>query len=138
MLGAVHRSDLFRSPIYTASKLTTSDAIPKLLLAATARCFAWKLGMQPDRVLLAVMDDRMVAKGLVLHWVTAFFQDYLATETLDDLVALLRKTRLDTRLMDFFPPHKRTLADFDEHFQVISPLCSSFKHMSTAYVFQRE
>ena len=74
--------------------------------------------MQPDRVLLAVMDDRMIAKGLVLHWVTAFFQDYLATESLDDLVALLRKTRLDTRLMEFFPPHKRTLADFDEHFKV--------------------
>ncbi len=45
-----------------------------LVSAATARCFSWKLGMQPDRVLLAVMDDRMVAKGLVLHWVTAFFQ----------------------------------------------------------------
>ena len=30
--------------------------------------------MQPDRVLLALMDDRVVAKGLVLHWVTAFFQ----------------------------------------------------------------
>ena len=88
--------------------------------AATARCFALKLGMQPDRVLLAVMDDRMIAKGLVLHWVTAFFQDYLATESLDDLVALLRKTRLDTRLMDFFPPHKRTLSEFDEHFEVQS------------------
>ena len=79
--------------------------------------------MQPDRVLLAVMDDRMIAKGLVLHWVTAFFQDYLATESLDDLVALLRKTRLDTRLMEFFPPHKRTLAEFDEHFEVGT--CSS-------------
>lgn len=77
--------------------------------------------MQPDRVLLAVMDDRMIAKGLVLHWVTAFFQDYLATESLDDLVSLLRKTRLDTRLVDFFPPHKRTLADFDEHFKVDPP-----------------
>lgn len=107
-------------------KVTPQPPLPTLLKcfwhAATARCFAWKLGMQPDRVLLAVMDDRMIAKGLVLHWVTAFFQDYLATESLDDLVSLLRKTRLDTRLMDFFPPHKRTLGDFDEHFKVTPEL----------------
>lgn len=100
---------------------------------ATARCFAWKLGMQPDRVLLAVMDDRMVAKGLVLHWVTAFFQDYLATESLDDLVSLLRKSRLETRLIDFFPPHKRTLADFDDHYKAagLSEIVSYHKKMVT-------
>ena len=86
--------------------------------AATSRCFAGKLGMQPDRVLLALMDDRMVAKGLVLQWVTAFFQDYLATDSMDDLVSLLRKARLDSRLMDFFPPHRRTLSEFDAHFKV--------------------
>ena len=39
-----------------------------VLRAATARCFAGKLGVQSDRVLNAVMNDRMVAKGLVLHW----------------------------------------------------------------------
>lgn len=49
--------------------------------------------MQSDRVLNAVMNDRMVAKGLVLHWATAFFVDFLATEPMDDLVAILRKVR---------------------------------------------
>jgi hypothetical protein len=88
----------------------------KIAIAA-ARCFSGKLGVQPDRVLQALMIDRMVAKGLVLQWITAFFQDFLATESIDDLVALLRKARLDNRLMDFFPPHKRTLTDFDAHFQ---------------------
>ena len=78
--------------------------------------------MQPDRVLLVVMDDRMVTKGLVLQWVTTFLQDYLATESMEDLVALLRKARLDARLMDTFPPHKRTLADFEEHFKASLPL----------------
>jgi hypothetical protein len=61
--------------------------------AATARCFASKLGIQSDRVLNAVMNDRMIAKGLVLHWATAFFVDFLATEPMDDLVAILRKAR---------------------------------------------
>ena len=46
-------------------------------------------------------------------------QDYLATESIDDLVSLLRKARLDTHLLDLFPPQKRTLADLDEHFKVV-------------------
>ena len=47
-------------------------------------------------------------------------QDYLATESIDDLVSLLRKARLDTHLLDLFPPQKRTLKDLDEHFKVMS------------------
>ena len=72
-----------------------------MLRAATARCFAGKLGAQSDRVLNAVMNDRMVAKGLVLHWATAFFVDFLATEPMDDLVAILRKLRAWLKLLGF-------------------------------------
>ena len=77
-----------------------------------------KLGVQPDRVLQSMLNDRMVAKGLILQYATAFFQDYLSTESIDDLVALLRKARLDTHLLDLFPPQRRTLKDLDEHFKV--------------------
>ncbi|KAK9908637.1 hypothetical protein WJX75_000787 [Coccomyxa subellipsoidea] len=84
---------------------------------ATARCFAMKLGVQPDRILLPMLNDRMVAKGLILQYATAFFSDYLSTESIDDLVSLLRKARLDEHLLDLFPPQKRTLKDFDEHFK---------------------
>lgn len=77
-----------------------------------------KLGVQPDRVLQSMLNDRMVAKGLILQYATAFFQDYLATESIDDLVSLLRKARLDTHLLDLFPPQRRTLKDLDEHFKV--------------------
>ena len=77
-----------------------------------------KLGVQPDRILLPMLNDRMVAKGLILQYATAFFSDYLSTESVDDLVALLRKARLDDHLLDLFPPQKRTLKDFDEHFKV--------------------
>lgn len=86
--------------------------------AATARCFAMKLGVQPDRILLPMLNDRMVAKGLILQYATAFFSYYLSTESIDDLVSLLRKARLDEHLLDLFPPQKRTLKDFDEHFKV--------------------
>ena len=50
-----------------------------------------KLGVQPDRVLLPMLNDRMVAKGLILQYATAFFSDFLHSESIDDLVALLRK-----------------------------------------------
>ncbi len=52
-----------------------------------------KLGVQPDRVLLPMLNDRMVAKGLILQYATAFFSDYLSSESIDDLVSLLRKAR---------------------------------------------
>ena len=55
-------------------------------------------------------------------------QDYLATESIDDLVSLLRKARLDTHLLDLFPPQKRTLKDLDEHFKVM--LCAPTHHSS--------
>jgi hypothetical protein len=48
-------------------------------------------------------------------------QDFLATDSMDELVALLKKAKLDERLIELFPPHKRTLADFDAHFQVRAP-----------------
>ena len=50
-----------------------------------------KLGVQPDRVLLPMLNDRMVAKGLILAYATTFFSDFLSTEPIDDLVAVLRK-----------------------------------------------
>jgi hypothetical protein len=77
-----------------------------------------KLGVQPDRVLLPMLNDRMVAKGLILQYATAFFSDFLSTESIDDLVATLRKAKLDNHLLELFPPQKRTLKDFDEHFKV--------------------
>ena len=66
---------------------------------------------------MSLMNDRMIAKGTILDFITAFFKDYLATDSMDDLVQLLRKARLDDRLLDFFPPQRRNLTDFDAHFK---------------------
>ena len=59
-----------RAPVLVHSLPTDPLGDP----AATARCLAGKLGAQPDRVLLALMNDRMVAKGTILQWATVFFQ----------------------------------------------------------------
>ena len=88
-------------------------------VTATARVFSMKIGVLPDRVLMSLINDRMIAKGTILDFITAFFKDYLATDSMDDLVQLLRKARLDDRLLDFFPPQKRNLNDFDAHFKVM-------------------
>jgi hypothetical protein len=44
-------------------------------------------------------------------------QVFLQKESLDDLVALLTKARVVNRLLDFMPPSKRTLEDFNAHFR---------------------
>jgi hypothetical protein len=42
---------------------------------------------------------------------------YLVKETLEDLVTLLTKARVVNRLLDFMPPNKRSLEDFNAHFK---------------------
>ena len=152
-----------------------------------ARVFVLKVGVLPDRVLVALLNDRMVAKvrstplveadnmtlvdnkpimklwthpvllhhaacicqqtsptlllgcqqqasssacltinacaaatrqGTILAFVTDFFSDFLATDNIDDLVALLKKARLEDRLLEFFPPQQRSLEQFNAHFNV--------------------
>lgn len=106
-----------------------------LCAAATARVFSMKIGVLPDRVLMSLINDRMIAKGTILDFITAFFKDYLATDSMDDLVQLLRKARLDDRLLDFFPPQKRNLTDFDAHFKAsVQHSVGDKSHMSTVVV----
>ena len=53
---------------------------------ALARIFVMKIGVLPERVLTPLLNDRMVAKGTILAFVTDFFVDFLATGSVDDLV----------------------------------------------------
>lgn len=70
----------------------------------------------PENVLVTLLNDRLVAKGTVLDFITTFFQVYLAKEPLDDLKAVLAKARLSNRLEELMPPGKRGAADFAAHF----------------------
>lgn len=88
----------------------------KKIATATGMVFSYKLGCLPENVLQTLLNDRLVAKGSVLSFVTTFFQTYLAKETLDDLVTTLTKGRVAHRLLDLMPPSKRTLDDFSNHF----------------------
>ncbi len=48
----------------------------------------------------------------------AMSQEYLAKETLEDLVSILSKGKVADRLLDFMPPIKRSADEFATHFKV--------------------
>lgn len=94
----------------------SQDGRQKIAMAM-ARIFVLKIGVLPERVLLPLLNDRMVAKGTILAFVTDFFVDFLATESIDELVSLLKKAKMDDRLPEFFPPSQRTPEMLNTHFK---------------------
>ena len=64
-----------------------------LFPTALARIFVMKIGVLPERVLVPLLNDRMVAKGTILAFVTDFFVDFLATGSVDDLVSRVASWR---------------------------------------------
>jgi hypothetical protein len=58
-----------------------------------------------------------VQRGLSLAWATAFFRAFLAADTADELLALLRRAKLDDRLADLFPAALATPAAVAAHFR---------------------
>ncbi|PSC76002.1 flagellar associated [Micractinium conductrix] len=84
---------------------------------ALARCFSMKVGILPESILPRMLVDRLVARGAVLQFVTEFFKEFLATDTVEHLIEVLRKARMDQNLLEFFPQQKRTWPEFESHFE---------------------
>eukprot|EP00877_Chromochloris_zofingiensis_P004066 jgi/Chrzof1/13660/Cz08g07040.t1 len=92
------------------------EAGRKKIATVAALVFQQKLCL-PENVLSTLLNDRLVAKGTVLEFITTFFQIYLSVAPLEDLVALLTKARVVNRLLEFMPPSKRSVEDFNAHFR---------------------
>lgn len=89
----------------------------KKLAIFTALTFSQKLsGLPPETVFQSLVKDNLVAKGIVLSFITDFFKEYLVDNSLDDLISLLKRGKMEDNLFDFFPPAKRTSEAFAEHF----------------------
>ncbi|MQL78669.1 hypothetical protein Taro_011092 [Colocasia esculenta] len=89
----------------------------KKLAIFTALTFSQKLsGLPPETVFQSLLKDNLVAKGLVLSFITEFFREYLVDNSLDDLISLLKKGKVEDNLLDIFPSAKRTIEAFSEHF----------------------
>lgn len=89
-----------------------------LAAAATSRIFATKVGVLPERVFVTMLNDRLVAKGTILAFFTALVKDFLETEKVEDLAQILAKAKMEERLVEYFPPSKRTEGDLEKHFKV--------------------
>jgi hypothetical protein len=89
----------------------------KKLAVFTALTFSQKLsGLPPETIFSALLSDSLIAKGTVLSFVTDTFKEYLVDNSLDDLIALLKRAKMEDSLLDFFPMQKRTIEAFGEHF----------------------
>ncbi|KAL0358775.1 UNVERIFIED_CONTAM: hypothetical protein Sangu_0726900 [Sesamum angustifolium] len=89
----------------------------KKLAIFTALAFSQKLsGLPPETVLQPLLKDNLVAKGLVLSFITDFFREYLVDNSLDDLISILKRAKMEDNLLDFFPSAKRTPEAISEHF----------------------
>lgn len=87
----------------------------KKIATTAALVFTNKLAL-PENVLPTLLNDRLVAKGTVLDFITTFFQVYLSKEPLDDLKTMLTKAKMANRLEELMPPGKRSPGDFAAHF----------------------
>jgi hypothetical protein len=89
----------------------------KKLAIFTALAFSQKLsGLPPETVFQPLLKDNLVAKGIVLSFITEFFKVYLKENSLDDLIGLLKKGKMEDNLLDFFPSAKRSSEALSEHF----------------------
>ncbi|KAL5566724.1 hypothetical protein UlMin_029888 [Ulmus minor] len=89
----------------------------KKLAIFTALAFSQKLsGLPPETVFQPMLKDNLVAKGLVLSFITDFFKEYLVDNSLDDLISILKRGKVEDNLLDFFPSAKRSAEGFSEHF----------------------
>ncbi|XP_076897306.1 uncharacterized protein LOC143550534 [Bidens hawaiensis] len=83
----------------------------------TALAFSQKLsGLPPETVFQPLLKDNLVGKGLVLTFITDFFKEYLIDNSLDDLISILKRGKMEDNLLEFFPSGKRSAEAFSEHF----------------------
>jgi hypothetical protein len=83
--------------------------------------FSQKLsGCHRETVFHPLRKDNLVAKGIVLSFITEFFKEYLKDNNMDDLIALLKKGKMEDNLLDFFPTGKRSSEVLTEHSMYVS------------------
>ncbi|KAJ3299180.1 hypothetical protein HK104_009784 [Borealophlyctis nickersoniae] len=99
--------------------------------AKLARAVGMLAGMQlvSVAVLTNVIKEHLVKEGASLRFVTGVFKSYLEDHSIDHLAALLKKSGVDNKLLDFFPPNKRQEEYLARHFEAegLKPLVDYYK-----------
>ncbi|KAF7151475.1 hypothetical protein RHSIM_Rhsim02G0249700 [Rhododendron simsii] len=73
-------------------------------------------GLPPETVYHPLLKDSLVAKGLVLAFMTDFFKEYLVDNSLDSLIAIWKRRKMDDNLLQSLPSFKQPAEAFSEHF----------------------
>ncbi|KAI8802882.1 armadillo-type protein [Cladochytrium replicatum] len=68
-------------------------------------------------VLLNVIKEHLVKEGVSLQFVTNVFKYYLEEQSIDHLATSLKKSGMDDKLLEFFPPNKRGEEYLVRHFE---------------------
>ncbi|RKO88031.1 hypothetical protein BDK51DRAFT_24474, partial [Blyttiomyces helicus] len=80
-------------------------------------------------VLVNLIKDHLVKDGASLRFATGVFKSYLDEQSIDHLSATLKKSGIDNKLLDFFPPNKREEEYLTRHFESegLKPLVDYFR-----------
>jgi hypothetical protein len=82
-----------------------------------SQVFIQRLGVPPENVFTVLLNDVVVAKGTTLAFVTSLFRGWLKDSTLEELMGVLRRGRVEDRLLEFFPQQRRSAEAFAAHFE---------------------
>ncbi|KAH8306453.1 hypothetical protein KR018_011692 [Drosophila ironensis] len=72
-------------------------------------------GSVPPNVLLVLNNEHLIKDGIALEFLLELFQTFKQEKGIAYLIQALKKGGLESKLMDFFPPNKRT----EEHFKQV-------------------
>ena len=82
-----------------------------------ALIFAQRLGVPPENVFVVLLNDVLVQKGTSLAFLTSFCRGWLKDSTLEELVSVLRRGKLEDRLLECFPQQRRSPEILAAHFE---------------------
>ncbi|KAH8340571.1 hypothetical protein KR059_001269 [Drosophila kikkawai] len=73
-------------------------------------------GSVPPNVLLVLNNEHLIKDGIALEFLLELFQTFKQEKGIAYLIQALKKGGLESKLMDFFPPNKRTEEYFKQVF----------------------
>ncbi|CAB4009215.1 basic leucine zipper and W2 domain-containing 1-A isoform X1, partial [Paramuricea clavata] len=73
--------------------------------------------MTQGTFLSKLRNEHLVKEGISLQFITRLFQAWLKEKKdAASIISTLKKNEMDDKLLDFFPPNKRTNEQFEKHF----------------------
>ncbi|XP_073840959.1 basic leucine zipper and W2 domain-containing protein kra [Musca autumnalis] len=73
-------------------------------------------GSVPPTVLLVLNNEHLIKDGIALDFLVELFVTFKQEKGIQSLIQTLKKGGLESKLMDFFPPNKRTEENFKQVF----------------------